>query len=156
MEPTFSHLLGPGAPAVEIENVHLVPAKEGWVEPLRRHIASATEGQFFLIVYERRWRQVVKLLMAGRIAPRGPTYSQLSRQIRQWDFSIHNRFAIWPNASEPRIAYPYKQGAVARYLQWAGLIGGGRVFGLKLLARELPVGWTRILFPAEALIVRKS
>ena len=157
MEATLTYLLCPDLSQIAAtESVYLIPAEDDWAQSVRRVIDRVSGGEFYVIVYERRWRQVVRSLMAGRISLRGPTYSQLLRHIQQLGVTVHSRFAVWPNASEPRIAYPHKDHNVARYLQWAGLIGGGRLFLLKLLGRTLPLTWTHLLFPAEVLIVRKN
>lgn len=156
MEPTLSNLLCPeDSVGASTECVYLIPSRNSWAKSLHKTMSSVPSGGFYLILYEKPWRRVVRGLMAGRIILRGPTYTVLSSRMQEMGFTVLVRYAIWPNAFAPRIAYPYKVSNVARYLQWAGLIGGGRVFLLKMLGRILPIAWTHVLFPAEALIVRR-
>lgn len=141
------------ADSPERRSAFLVPSGELWEKSLRDAISSGAGS--YLITYDRRWRYLLKSLMKGRLTYLGPSYKRVTKVIHELGFKVQSRHTLWPAASAPRVCYPHENTTIARYLQWTGMIGGGRRFVVKLGARSLLVKWSQVFYPAEALVIER-
>jgi hypothetical protein len=127
-------------------------------------LSNATErvpsGGVLLLTCERgSHRAILRLVSSGRWRRvRTPSLRRLARVLRNAEFDIEARYAVWPSADRPRIVVPADSYAAVRWIQRSGVLGGGgeRLITRMLARSRLFTPMAFLLAPAVAIVARKA
>lgn len=138
----------------------MVPAQRPWRESLETALAGLAPGQSLVVAVPRPFGRSALARLSGRGSDRrkGPSPGGVAAVLEEHGMDVASTFGLWPSARSPRIAFPRSRFHVLRWLQTAGVLGGGgnRLWARVLARSPLFTPVVPLVLPGVAMVTRRG